>query len=97
MILINLINNDAFVSAVTADACSILHLVCLFMKMHLLGLRQDSWLGSLCFLAQVVCMCEEYDSALSTPTEADFIGHFDWYRYIGKTQISVHLCSELPN
>jgi len=28
---------------------------------------------------------------MSTPTETDKIGHFGWYRYIGKTQISVDL------
>jgi len=39
------------------------------------------------FLAQVVWMREEYSSVLSTPTEADKIGRFGWYRYIGKSQI----------
>jgi len=33
-------------------------------------------------------MREEYNSVLSTPTEADKIGQFGRYRYIGKTQIS---------
>jgi len=33
-------------------------------------------------------MCEECNSVLLTPTEADKIGHFGQYRYIGKTQIS---------
>jgi len=34
-------------------------------------------------------MREEYNSVLSTQfTEADNIGHFGLYRYIGKTQIS---------
>jgi len=33
-IVINLINDDAFVLAVTADACFMVHLVCLLMKMH---------------------------------------------------------------
>jgi len=42
----------------------------------------------LCFLAQVVYMLEEYNSILSTPTEADNIGHFGQYRYISETQIS---------
>jgi len=44
MILINLIliNNDAFVSAAMADVCCMVHLVCLFMKMHLLALLQDN-------------------------------------------------------
>ena len=50
--------------------------------------RWLSWLGLLCFLAQVVYMLEEYNSILSTPTEADNIGHFGQYRYIGETQIS---------
>jgi len=33
-------------------------------------------------------MCEEYNSVLSTPFEADKIGCFGRYRYIGKTLIS---------
>jgi len=33
-------------------------------------------------------MREKYNSILSTPTEADKIGRFGRYRYIGKTQIS---------
>jgi len=33
-------------------------------------------------------MREEYNSVLSTPTEADKIGRFGRYRYIGETQIS---------
>jgi len=33
-------------------------------------------------------MREEYNSVLSTPTEADKIGHFGRYRYIGKIKIS---------
>jgi len=37
---------------------------------------------------QVVWMREEHNSVLSTPTEADKIGHFVWYRCIGETQIS---------
>jgi len=32
------INADAFVSAATTDACSMVHLVCLLMKPHLLAL-----------------------------------------------------------
>jgi len=32
-------------------------------------------------------MLVEYNSILSTPTEADNIGHFGQYRYIGETQI----------
>ena len=40
LFLINLINDDAFVSAATADACFMVHLVYLFMKTHLLALLQ---------------------------------------------------------
>jgi len=32
------VRDDAYVSAVTADACSMVHLVYLFMKTHLLTL-----------------------------------------------------------
>jgi len=32
------LSDDAFVSAATADACSMVNLVCLFMKPHLLAL-----------------------------------------------------------
>jgi len=41
----------------------------------------------LCFIAQVICICEEYNSVCSRPTEADKIGPFGQYRYIGKIQI----------
>jgi len=64
------------------------HLVRLFWKTHLLALLQDNSfdlvLGSLCFLAQVGYMRGEYNSVLSTPTEADKIGRFGRYRYTGK-------------
>ena len=40
--LLTLINDDAF--AATADACSTVHLVCLFMKTHLLVLLQGNCL-----------------------------------------------------
>jgi len=36
-------------------------------------------------------MRKEYNSVLSTPTEADKIGRFGRYRYIGETQILVYL------
>jgi len=36
------INDDAFVLAATADACSMVHLACWFMKTHLLALLQDN-------------------------------------------------------
>ena len=34
--------------AATAHMCSMVHLVCLFMKMHLLALLQDKCLNLLC-------------------------------------------------
>jgi len=37
-------NGGAFVSAAMADVCFIIHIVCLFMKMHLLALLQDNCL-----------------------------------------------------
>jgi len=42
--LIDLINDDTFVSAATNNACFMIHLVCLFMKTHLLALLQDNCL-----------------------------------------------------
>jgi len=64
------------------------HILCLFMKTHLLVLLQDHCLGLLCFLAQVVWMCEEYDSILSTPTKAEKNWPFWPILIIGKTKIS---------
>jgi len=40
-------------------------------------------------------MREEHNSVLSTPTEADNIGRFGRYRYIGKTQISADISADL--
>ena len=37
-------SHDAFVSAATADMCFMIHLVCLFMKTHLLALLQGNCL-----------------------------------------------------
>jgi len=39
-----MIFNDAFVSAVMANACFMVHLVCLFMKAYLQMLLQDNCL-----------------------------------------------------
>ena len=36
-------------------------------------------------------MHEEHNSLLSTPTEADKIGYYGRYRYIGKTQLSADI------
>jgi len=40
-------------------------------------------------------MREEYNSVLSTPTEAYKIARFDRYQYIGKTQISADISVDL--
>jgi len=64
------------------------HLVCLFVKMHLLALLQDNCLNLVCcaFLHKLSgWMHEEYNSVLSTPTEANIIDCFGRYRYIGET------------
>ena len=41
-------DDDVFVLAVTAAACSMVHLVCLFVKMHLLVLLQGNCLDLVC-------------------------------------------------
>jgi len=66
MIFNYLTNNDAFFSAAAADACSMVHLVCLFMKMQLLVLLQDYCLDLLCcaFLSKL-CGCVTNITAFS--------------------------------
>jgi len=66
------------------------NLVCLFVKPHLLALLQDNYVDLVrcVFLRKLSGMREEHNSVLSTPTEADKIGCFGRYRYIGETQIS---------
>jgi len=50
--------DDAFLSAATADACSMLNLVCMFMKPHLLALLQDNRLDLLrCVLLRKLSGC----------------------------------------
>jgi len=46
--IFNYLINDAFVLAAMADTCFMIHLVCLFMKMHMLALLQDNCLDLLC-------------------------------------------------
>ena len=48
MIFNCLINDDDFVSAAMADVCSMVHLLCLCKKTHLLALLQDNCLDLLC-------------------------------------------------
>ena len=53
---INLIDDDAFVSVATADACSMVHLVCMFMKTHLLALLQNNCLSWSVALSCASCL-----------------------------------------
>jgi len=55
-------NDDAFVSAVTADACFMVHLVCLIMKTHLLALLQDNCLDLVhcALLRKLSAFCQPY-------------------------------------
>jgi len=68
-----------------ADAFSMVDLVCVFMKTYLVALLQDNCLDLVhcAFLRQVVYICEEYNSILSTPTKADLIN------LLANTNISV--------
>jgi len=52
-----LINDDAFVSAATADACSMVDLVCLFMKAHLLALLEINVLTWFVVLSRKFSAC----------------------------------------
>ena len=77
--LINLINDDTFVSVATADARLMVHLVFLFIKTHLLALLQDNFID----LVRSASLRKEHNSVLSTPTEADIGGLYRPGRYIG--------------
>jgi len=58
LFLINLINDDAFVLAAMTNACSMVHVVCLFMKTHLLVLLQDKCLDLVhCAFLHKLSMC----------------------------------------
>jgi len=63
----NLINDDAFVSAATADACFMVPRVCLFMKTHLLALLQDNCIDLVCcaFMHKLSVFCQHLLSAVS--------------------------------
>jgi len=53
-------NDDAFVSAVTIDACFMVHLVCWFLKMHLLASLQGNCLELVhcAFLCKLSAFCQ---------------------------------------
>jgi len=61
-----------------ADTCSMVHLVCLLMKMHLLVLLQDNCLDLRCcaFLHKLSAWVRNITAFRQIPTEADKIDHF---------------------
>jgi len=71
--LINLINDDAFVSAPTADTWTTVHLVCLFMKTHRLALLQDNCLDVVhcAFLRKLSAFCQHLLRQIKAATLAD--------------------------
>ena len=88
--LINLINGDASVLAAMADACSMVHLVCLLMKMHLLALLQESCLDLVHYaflhkLAGCVRNITAFCQHLLRPIKSAVLADTD---DIGKTKIS---------
>jgi len=94
-LIIWLYNDDASVSVAMADACTMVYVVCLFMKTHLLALLQDNCLDLIrCAFLHKLSGCVRNITVLTTPTEADKIGHFGRYLYIGKTQISAQYISQ---
>ena len=95
--LINLISDDAFLSAATANMCSMVHLVWLFMKTHLLALLQDNYLDLVrCAFLCKLSACVRNITVLSTPTEADYTDHFGRYRYVSNTQLWLRVTLSLP-
>jgi len=83
--LINLINDDGFVSDATANACFMVHLVCLFMKTHPLALLQDSCLDLVrCAFLRKLFGCVRNITASCQK----LLSRFCRYQYIGETQTS---------
>jgi len=86
--IFNWIIDDAFLLTATADAYSMFHLVCLFMKTHLLALLQDNCLDLVCCaflrkLSACVRNITAFCQHLLRPTKA-ILANTD----ISKTQIS---------
>jgi len=79
---INLIHDDVFALAATADACTMVHLVCLFMKPHLLALLQDNCLDLVhCAFLRKVSGCVRNRTAfcqhLLKPIKSAVLAHTD--------------------
>ena len=87
LILFNLINDDAFVSAATADTYSMVHLVCLFMKTHLLMLMQDNCPDLVCcaYLSKLTACVRNITTFCQHLLRPILSARFGRYRYIGKT------------
>jgi len=80
--LINLINDDAFVLTAMAEVCSIIHVICLFMKMHLLVLLQGNCLelvhcAFLCKLSGCARNITEYCQHLKRPIKLAVLADTD--------------------
>jgi len=95
-----LINDDVFVSAATTNACFMIHLVCLFMKRHLLALVQDN-----CFdlvhcaslrklsgcVRNITAFCQHLLRPISIYQQNPNIGRLYWPgRYIGLSLLWIH-------
>jgi len=99
MFFINLINDDAFVSAATADRCSMVHLVCLFAKMHLLALLHDNCLDLVrcAFLSKlsrcvrnITAFCQHLLRPIKSAQQNPDIGRvYQPGRYIGLSLMSL--------
>jgi len=98
---INLINDDAFVSAATADTCSMVHLSACLWKPHLLALLQDNYLDLVhCASLRKVCGCVRNIAAfcqhLLKPIKSAVLADVSpksqiSARYIEQADISVYL------
>ena len=87
-------NDDLFVSAATAKACFMVHLVCLFIKTYLLTLLQDNCFDLVrCAFLHKLSICVRNITAFCQHLLRP-IFRIGQYRYIGKTQISADYISQ---
>jgi len=95
--LFNLINDDAFVLAAMTDACSMVHLVCLFIKTHVLVLLQDNCLDLVhCAFLHKLSVCVRNMTAFCQHLlrlRKSSVLPDTWY--IGKTQILADISTRL--
>jgi len=88
--MIDLIDDKTSVLTGMADVCSMVHLICLFMKMHLLALLQDNCLELFCcaFLYKLSACVRNITAFCQHLLRPIKIICFGRYQYINKTQIS---------